>query len=872
MRVILIFLIVCFKLQTASAWTDLGGNIRGIVTNQESGQVIRGATIKLIPFDSRNDRFIEKSFSQDAGEFLFNDIEPGLYNLECNAFGFKTTRLIGIQVREDRTKLAYFKMERGSAAEINEVYTYAALEAKQKTTTQTSATNEESLEDAPATIYIITAEDIETKGYMSLNEVLEHIPEFEIQYRNNPEGNNVISARGIHDNNKLLILKDGHRYNSMVNTQYTLMENYGIRYADRIEIILGPASALYGADAYMGVVNIISKKGSEARAASLTGSYGNYNTTSNSFHVGWGNDKISFALDAGFFYTEGANLNDLYKNKFYFYNQTYLTKGLISANPFAQNQTTQTLPIKPFNLERQAIYVNGRFDYKKFNFSISMNQDQHSSSIGTNPMYSPYWKSSKFGKYILNLSIRQDYAFKKNSKWSTTSEITGSIVRLNPNSNFVNALSSYKKSYRAGVDNGIRLQQIVNYKPHQKHSITAGVVLQHSMSLPQTSNLPNNINTINKINLFSRINTTKQDIYYLGTNFRDSSNNSLKIYQNFYYLRRWIGAAFAEYRGNIKNKLLITLGIRYDQIFDVSEYSSTTPKPIYSYSNITPRLGLVYKPLKNLNFKFFFGQGFLQPSPDLKYSHFGFFHPTIDSNSITGPFWRVPNQNLEPEKVQSLEFSSRYSKGDFSIGVNSYYNEILNPITYNLSFSDSTQLTFLGVPIDIQETPINRKEHTKIYGATLALAYRLVYGKEEQLKIKFRASYSYVNGKASGLSNIPYTAMHTAKARILLKYLNFSINNSLLFRSKSYNNSFTINNANNEFQTSNPPFFVWNIFARYKILDKKKFSLSVFVKINNVLDNRYYNVTDDSSIAFGTSPQDPIRFLVGTSIKFGRKR
>lgn len=868
MKITLTFLLLISFLQTSHAWTELTGNIRGIVTNQESGQVIRGATVKLVLFDEKQSKFLVKSFSQDAGEFLFNDIPPGLYNLECSAFGFKTTRLIGVQIREDRTKLAYFKMERGSAAEITEIYTYAALEAKQKASTQTSTVNKSSLGDAPATIYVVTAEDIEDNGYMSLNEVLENIPEFEIQYRNNPREGNAVSARGIYGNDKLLILRNGHRYNSMVNTQYTLMENYGIRYAERIEIILGPASALYGADAYMGVVNIITAKGSDLRAASITGSYGNFNTTSNAFQFGWGTDKASFALDAGVFYTEGAPINEIYEDEFRLYNNQYLTNGSVQISPF--NNTSRNIAIEPFSLERRGVYLNGRFDYKKFNFAVSLNRESHSSSAGIKGQYSPYWQSSKIGNAIINLNFSQGYAFKKGSKWSASTNVTSSLMTIVPNSNFVTNFSSYNKAYKAGVDVGGRFQTLLSYQLHKKHSISAGIDFQHSISLPRTSNLPNNINLLDAL---GRVNTVEQDIFYAGTDEVDSDGNSLKIYQNFYYLRRWLGAGFLEYRGNIADKLLITIGMRYDQIVDVNEYARSEKKPIVPYANFSPRVGLVYKPFKNLNFKAFFGQGFLQPSPGRKYDHFGTFMTSDDGNSVEGAFWRTPNNRLAPEQVRTLELSTAYSKGDFTIGINSYYNTVLNPIIYQVSFydEDDNPINFLGIPLETEQTSINSTDPSLAYGTTLSAAYRLIFGKEEQLKINFRGSYSLADGYSVGFEHLPYTATHTAKAGILFKYYNFSLSNNLLFRSETYSNTLTDEDGNAK-QYQSPSFFIWNAFARYKVLDKKKFNLSVFVKVNNVLNSRYYNVTDNSNVAMGASPQDPIRFMGGLSVNFGRAK
>ena len=134
MKYILIVVSYFLLTQNAHAWIELTGSIKGLVTNSESGQVIRGATIELVPFDESQDskQVIMKAFSQDVGQFLFRDVPPGLYNLECKAFGFKTTRLVGIQIREDRTKLAYFKLVRGLSADVNEVYTYASLEAQPK--------------------------------------------------------------------------------------------------------------------------------------------------------------------------------------------------------------------------------------------------------------------------------------------------------------------------------------------------------------------------------------------------------------------------------------------------------------------------------------------------------------------------------------------------------------------------------------------------------------------------------------------------------------------------------------------------------------------------------------------------------------------
>jgi iron complex outermembrane receptor protein len=102
----------------------------------------------------------------------------------------------------------------------------------------------------------------------------------------------------------------------------------------------------------------------------------------------------------------------------------------------------------------------------------------------------------------------------------------------------------------------------------------------------------------------------------------------------------------------------------------------------------------------------------------------------------------------------------------------------------------------------------------------------------------------------------------------LFRFYNFSLNNSIIYRSESYNNG-SLDVYNNLLQVGNPAFIVWNAFAKYQVIKAKKIKLDVFVKVNNVLNNKYYHTADNSSITLGASPQDPIRFVGGVTIGFG---
>ena len=155
--------------------------------------------------------------------------------------------------------------------------------------------------DAPATIYVVTQEQIIDRGYANLEELLEDIPEIEIQRKSVSEYSNYYSFRGISGNEKFMILLNGIRINSMAGTPHAVANNYSIANANRVEVILGPASALYGVDAFSGIINIITRTGAEISGAEANLSYGSFNSTDNSVVVGYGNDDISFNLTGSFY-------------------------------------------------------------------------------------------------------------------------------------------------------------------------------------------------------------------------------------------------------------------------------------------------------------------------------------------------------------------------------------------------------------------------------------------------------------------------------------------------------------------------------------------------------------------------------------------
>ena len=126
--------------------------------------------------------------------------------------------------------------------------------------------------EAPASVSFITAEDIARYGYRTLADILEGVRGI---YVTDDRNFSLLGTRGFAKpgdyNSRILLLVNGHRVNDNVFGQAEIGAEFGIDPAmfERVEIIRGPASSLYGDSAFFAVVNVITKSGASLDGASI---------------------------------------------------------------------------------------------------------------------------------------------------------------------------------------------------------------------------------------------------------------------------------------------------------------------------------------------------------------------------------------------------------------------------------------------------------------------------------------------------------------------------------------------------------------------------------------------------------------------------
>jgi iron complex outermembrane receptor protein len=136
----------------------------------------------------------------------------------------------------------------------------------------------ERLSDAPASVFVIAAEDIRRSGFRTLPEVLRLAPNLQVA-RSSASGY-AISARGFNNDNglanKLLVLIDGRTvYSPSLSGVFWDMQDVMLEDVERIEVISGPGATLWGANAVNGVINVITRTAKNTQGTLVTLGGGN---------------------------------------------------------------------------------------------------------------------------------------------------------------------------------------------------------------------------------------------------------------------------------------------------------------------------------------------------------------------------------------------------------------------------------------------------------------------------------------------------------------------------------------------------------------------------------------------------------------------
>ena len=154
-----------------------------------------------------------------------------------------------------------------------------------------------------ADVTTISSEDIERAGSSSLPELLQRQPGIEISNLGGAGKVSTLSIRGTSSTHSIVLI-DGMRVGA-ATSGFSAIEHIPLSQIEKIEILRGPASSLYGQDAIGGVIQIFTKKGMDGFKPYVGIGYGSYNTSNFQSGIRGGNNQTTYAINFAAMNTDG---------------------------------------------------------------------------------------------------------------------------------------------------------------------------------------------------------------------------------------------------------------------------------------------------------------------------------------------------------------------------------------------------------------------------------------------------------------------------------------------------------------------------------------------------------------------------------------
>jgi len=253
---------------------------------------------------------------------------------------------------------------------------------------------------SPSNVYIITDDDIRQSGAIDIPTVLRSVPGIEVMQVTGADMN--VSARGNNQlrANKMLVLVDGRSIYLDVQGE-VLWKNIPVTLLEikRIEVLKGPAGAIYGFNAFDGVINIITKSAAELKGVTLQFGGGEYGTISSSAIVGAVHGNWGLRLSTGHNQTNQWNNRDslAFRNnlfngqvEYHFSGDSKLTLqgGIVDSNRYF-GPIVDTVVVNQQPSQRYTNVVYERQDFFIRAFWTGTNQP---GTIASNPLISQFFQ------------------------------------------------------------------------------------------------------------------------------------------------------------------------------------------------------------------------------------------------------------------------------------------------------------------------------------------------------------------------------------------------------------------------------------------------------------------------------------------------
>ena len=254
-----------------------------IYVSDPSGAPVRGARVSAAPRDAR---LVITRETDNAGEARFEKLRPGAYVIEIDASGFaNAARPVAIRAGASRVPMSLV---------LSRVTEHILV---------TSTGHLQTTAEVSKAVTVVDAGEIAARNEFSAADALRIVPGLSVQQLGSPGSFTSVKLRGLREQDTSFLI-DGVRFRDAASPQgdaTAFISDLHVVNLDRIEVLRGSASSLYGSHAIGGAVNLITAQGSGRPAGEATVEAGSLGFTRTTAHTGGGvlGDFVTFSVGAG---------------------------------------------------------------------------------------------------------------------------------------------------------------------------------------------------------------------------------------------------------------------------------------------------------------------------------------------------------------------------------------------------------------------------------------------------------------------------------------------------------------------------------------------------------------------------------------------
>jgi outer membrane receptor for ferrienterochelin and colicins len=228
------------------------GSLKGRVTSKTDQERLAGVNVIL-------QGSMRGTSTNSEGEFIFSDIPPGEYGLTFSLLGYQRQSVTRVKIAAGRTLEIAVEL--------------LPVPIQSEAVVVTASKREESLLEVPVSVSVLDAASIQNRNLVTIDEALRYVPGVNMtEFQVNIRGSSGYS-RGV--GGRVLLLIDGIPLLT-ADTGELNFETMPVLQVDRIEVVKGASSALYGSSALGGVINVITRpipEDPETRVRTYSGFY-----------------------------------------------------------------------------------------------------------------------------------------------------------------------------------------------------------------------------------------------------------------------------------------------------------------------------------------------------------------------------------------------------------------------------------------------------------------------------------------------------------------------------------------------------------------------------------------------------------------------